>query len=122
MRTGSKFPPTAEPGSCGATSVAPQVPRRNVVAASMGIVISLDERRGVREHAAAAPAHRPRVCFHFDATSPWTYLAAERVERRLSALRWVPVAPAARHAASRAAVEHRARELAMPLVWPARGP
>jgi 2-hydroxychromene-2-carboxylate isomerase len=56
------------------------------------------------------------VRFCFDLASPWTYLAAERVERIFGGLIWHPVAGAME--IDRRAVETRARELRMPLVWP----
>ena len=33
---------------------------------------------------------RPRVSFYFDLASPWTYLAAERVDQRFADVRWQP--------------------------------
>ena len=88
----------------------------------MGELISLAERRAARAEANAPPV-RPRVSFFFDLASPWTYLAAERVDRRFADVRWQPAIgealPGAREAAAqRAAVEERAEELQMPLVWP----
>ena len=66
---------------------------------------------------------RPRVSFYFDLLSPWTYLAAERVERHFAGVRWRPVVPDAlapeeSDDAARRAVEQRAADLRMPLVWP----
>jgi 2-hydroxychromene-2-carboxylate isomerase len=88
----------------------------------MGELISLAERRAAR---AEAPAHpdRPRVSFFFDLASPWTYLAAERVDRRFAEVRWQPAIgealPGSRDLASqRRAAEQRADELQLPLVWP----
>ena len=88
----------------------------------MGELISLAERRTARAEAHAPPA-RPRVSFFFDLASPWTYLAAERVDRRFADVRWQPAIgealPGERDAtAQRAAAEERADELQMPLVWP----
>jgi 2-hydroxychromene-2-carboxylate isomerase len=75
--------------------------------------------------AVAAP---PAFCF--DLTDPFSYLAAERVERMVGEADWVAVdatalAPrprgrALRHLRERA--EARAAELRLPLVWPDRGP
>ena len=70
---------------------------------------------------------RPRVSFYFDLISPWTYLAAERVERHFAGVRWRPVvpdvlAPEETDDAARRAVEERAAELRMPLVWPEAWP
>jgi 2-hydroxychromene-2-carboxylate isomerase len=90
----------------------------------MGELISLSERRAAR--AEAHPA-RPRVSFFFDLASPWTYLAAERVDRRFADVRWQPAIgealPGARELASqRRAAEQRADELQLPLVWPEAQP
>ena len=92
----------------------------------MGELISLAERRAARAEAHAPPA-RPRVGFFFDLASPWTYLAAERVDRRFADVRWQPVVgealPVARDlAAQRRAAEERADELQLPLVWPEAQP
>lgn len=88
----------------------------------MGELISLAERRAARAEAHAPPA-RPRVSFFFDLVSPWTYLAAERVDRRFAEVRWQPAIgdalPGERdRSAQRGAVEERAAALQMPLVWP----
>jgi 2-hydroxychromene-2-carboxylate isomerase len=92
----------------------------------MGELISLAERRAARAEAHAPPA-RPRVGFFFDLASPWTYLAAERVDRRFADVRWQPAIgealPSARELASqRRAAEQRADELQLPLVWPEAQP
>jgi 2-hydroxychromene-2-carboxylate isomerase len=92
----------------------------------MGELISLAERRAARAEAHAPPA-RPRVSFFFDLASPWTYLAAERVDRRFADVRWQPAIgealPGARELASqRRAAEQRADELQLPLVWPEAPP
>jgi 2-hydroxychromene-2-carboxylate isomerase len=67
------------------------------------------------------------VAFYFDVGCPFSYLAAERVERLLGEVEWVPaptvgldddevvLAPEAR-----ARAERRAAELRLPLVWPDR--
>jgi 2-hydroxychromene-2-carboxylate isomerase len=67
------------------------------------------------------------VSFHFDLLSPWTYLAAERVERQFAGMRWRPVVPDVLASEetdedARRAVELRAAELRMPLVWPETWP
>jgi 2-hydroxychromene-2-carboxylate isomerase len=77
------------------------------------------------------------VTFAFDLASPWTYLAAERVDRLFVGVNWRPAyadilpgplavadasGPAGRDAAERAAAERRAGELRLPLVWPDRAP
>jgi 2-hydroxychromene-2-carboxylate isomerase len=101
----------------------------------MGIVISLADRRPERRGSAGGA--RPRVTFAFDLASPWTYLAAERVDRLFVGVNWRPAyadvlpdplavadasGPAGRDAAERAAAERRAGELHLPLVWPDRTP
>src|SRR6185437_12412436 len=92
----------------------------------MGELISLAERRAARAEAHAPPI-RPRVGFFFDLASPWTYLAAERVDRRFADVRWQPAVgealPGARDLATqRGAAEERADELQLPLVWPEAQP
>lgn len=67
------------------------------------------------------------MSFYFDLLSPWTYLAAERVERQFAGVRWGPVvpdvlAPEESDEDARRAVELRAAELRMPLVWPETWP
>jgi 2-hydroxychromene-2-carboxylate isomerase len=100
----------------------------------MGEVILLAERCGrragtrVRRHSELA-----RTEFLFDLACPFTYLAAERVDRAFEAVVWTPVSGAALTrqsgvsdpvAARRLyrAVEARAAQLRMPLVWPERFP
>ena len=58
----------------------------------MGELISLAARRAARAGTGTPPV-RPRVSFYFDLLSPWTYLAAERVERQFVGVRWRPVVP-----------------------------
>jgi 2-hydroxychromene-2-carboxylate isomerase len=95
----------------------------------MGEVIRLAERRQARR---AKPRQRPaslRGEFLFDLASPFTYLAAERVERAFDDVTWTPASSTALRrtslaadevalAAVRAAAEERAEELRLPLVWP----
>jgi 2-hydroxychromene-2-carboxylate isomerase len=99
----------------------------------MGELIDLTARR--RERAArtggrhrprtSAAAHR-RATFWFDLSCPFTYLAAERVERHFPGIAWRPVDADALFASSawreptalRVAAETRAALLRMPLVWP----
>jgi 2-hydroxychromene-2-carboxylate isomerase len=88
----------------------------------LGELISLDQRRAARA-AAAAPRARPRASFFFDLASPWTYLAAERVDRLFAEVRWHPALadaiPAGRgDEAERDAAGERAAQLRMPFVWP----
>jgi 2-hydroxychromene-2-carboxylate isomerase len=97
----------------------------------LGELISLAQRR---TSGTGGPT-RPRSAvarFYFDLVSPWTYLAAERVDRAFAGVRWRPAMADAlaggrrirslpedvvRHAA-----QHRAAQLGMPLVWPERWP
>jgi 2-hydroxychromene-2-carboxylate isomerase len=88
----------------------------------LGELISLAARRAARAGTGTPPV-RPRVSFYFDLLSPWTYLAAERVERQFVGVRWRPVVPDAlapeeSDEDARLAVELRAEQLRMPLVWP----
>jgi 2-hydroxychromene-2-carboxylate isomerase len=88
----------------------------------LGELISLAARRAARAGTGTVPV-RPRVSFYFDLVSPWTYLAAERVERQFAGVRWCPVVPDVlaeeeTDELARRAVEERAAELRMPLVWP----
>jgi 2-hydroxychromene-2-carboxylate isomerase len=71
-----------------------------------------------------------RAAFFFDPTCPFSYLAAERIERVLGEVEWVPTAALALGwgaggeavAAVRAEAERRAAALRLPLVWPERFP
>jgi len=101
----------------------------------MGEVIRLDERRG-RRNASGRVGPRAdllRTEFLFDLACPFTYLAAERVERAFESIVWTPVSAAAVTRSSPAsdpaterrlmrAAETRAAQLRMPLVWPERFP
>jgi 2-hydroxychromene-2-carboxylate isomerase len=92
----------------------------------LGELISLAARRAARAGTGTPPV-RPRVSFYFDLLSPWTYLAAERVERQFVGVRWRPVvpdvlAPEESDEDARLAVELRAEQLRMPLVWPETWP
>ena len=84
----------------------------------MGEVIVLTDQLADR----ARPSARARPAFFFDLACPFSYLAAERVERLLGEVEWVPVAgplhAEADGAALRAAAGARASELRLPLVWP----
>jgi 2-hydroxychromene-2-carboxylate isomerase len=67
------------------------------------------------------------VSFYFDLASPWTYLAAERVDRLFAEVHWRPamadVLPGDRGAEEeREAADERAALLRMPLVWPEAWP
>jgi 2-hydroxychromene-2-carboxylate isomerase len=89
----------------------------------MGELIALAERRADRSRrsAGAAPG------FFYDLACPFSYLAAERVERLLGEVEWVPVtsftpSSGGEVAELRARAERRAAELRLPLVWPDRFP
>lgn len=73
------------------------------------------------------------MTFCFDPGCPFSYLVAERIERRFTAVEWVPVAASAlsRHEPwlnpgtarpLRARAERRAAELRLPLIWPEHFP
>jgi 2-hydroxychromene-2-carboxylate isomerase len=88
----------------------------------MGDLIVLGDR--LEEHSALR-LDGGRPAFYFDLGCPLSYLAAERVERLLGEVEWVPVrsrsvgcpAPAKQEVA-----EERARALRLPIVWPERYP
>jgi 2-hydroxychromene-2-carboxylate isomerase len=87
----------------------------------MGNVISLARERAVR--AASGHQPRPRATFYFDLTSPFTYLAAERVDRHFGDVDWRPVLCDALPAGTDVELaQTRAEILHMPLVWPERYP
>ena len=100
----------------------------------MGEVIMLAERReALRAGRAGQRRERSRAEFFFDLSCPFTYLAAERVERAFDDVVWTPAsADALRRScladddvaatAVRRAAEERAATLRMPLVWPERFP
>ena len=92
----------------------------------MGDLIYLDQHRAVRSR----PASDSRPVFYFDLGCPFSYLAAERVERTLASVDWVPVpADQLRAPMTESEVEDlrrraggRAAALRLPLVWPDRFP
>src|SRR3954468_9846060 len=101
----------------------------------MGEVIQLEERRRRRRHDGRRRTRGEllRTEFLFDLACPFTYLAAERVDRAFESVIWTPVSGAAVTRQSAAgdpvaerrlcrAVEARAAQLRMPLVWPERFP
>ena len=105
----------------------------------MGEVIQLDERRrrrAERSPAEAAPSSAAResagVQFFFDLACPFTYLAAERVDRAFPVVSWTPASGLALRCgalpgpdeleAAREAAEARAHALRLPLEWPERWP
>ena len=91
----------------------------------MGVVVSLDEHRAARAPRGARTRGRACVELFFDLGDPFSYLAAERVERAFDAVTWTPVTGPTldgRMRGVRALAEERARQLRMPLVWPERFP
>lgn len=87
----------------------------------MGDLIFLSERRPGRSRVAPSTAD----ALFFDLSCPLSYLAAERIERVLGEVEWVPVSTAAVLGDRKADVdalqrraESRARALRLPLVWP----
>lgn len=88
----------------------------------MGTLIDLQERLADRSR----PTRSARPAFFFDLGCPYSYLAAERVERLLGDVEWIPAAGSqlrSGHAlpASAADCEHAeqmAALLRLPLVWP----
>jgi 2-hydroxychromene-2-carboxylate isomerase len=89
----------------------------------MGQVISLLDRR--RERDAGPPTGREaKVTFCFDLASPFTYLAAERIERDFGDVRWRPAFEDVLQTPppDPETVEARARALGLPLVWPDAAP
>jgi 2-hydroxychromene-2-carboxylate isomerase len=89
----------------------------------MGELIALAERRADRSRR----RNGAELAFYYDLSCPFSYLAAERVERLLGDVEWVPVAGGAMGsgrspAEVRIRAERRAAELRLPLVWPDRFP
>jgi 2-hydroxychromene-2-carboxylate isomerase len=105
----------------------------------MGQVIYLNERRSERSrsHVVTPPL------FFFDVSCPLSYLTAERIERKLGEVEWVPVDGASLRAGTagpqvvsdagalhvdadvhglRTRADSCARALRLPLVWPDRFP
>ena len=98
----------------------------------MGEVIRLEDRRA-RRRPDAVIGNAVRAEFVFDLGSPFTYLAAERVDRSFDAVTWTPAC--ARTLRCRALpadddevapimelAEERAAALRLPLEWPERWP
>jgi 2-hydroxychromene-2-carboxylate isomerase len=105
----------------------------------MGQVIYLEERRSERSRTAVVSP----PLFFFDVSCPLSYLTAERIERKLGEVEWVPVDGASLRASAgpegsagpggsadtdaempglRARADSCARALRLPLVWPDRFP
>jgi 2-hydroxychromene-2-carboxylate isomerase len=93
----------------------------------MAEVIQLTQRRpGLSgRQALAHAADMARMTLYFDLASPYTYLVAERIERRIGNATWRPAVlrqPFPRGEELMAMAEGRAHVLRMPLVWPERFP
>ncbi len=99
----------------------------------MGVLIDLEERRRARRRAPVSAPGPARATLFFDLGDPFSYLAAERVDRAFDTVNWLPVFAAALHrrtlaldaaalGALRTHAERRAADLRMPLVWPERFP
>jgi 2-hydroxychromene-2-carboxylate isomerase len=99
----------------------------------MGDVIRLADRRAARRFEVGHRSAPSRVEFYFDLCCPFSYLAAERVERIFDDVVWTPASTSALRCgmpesdqdavcATRASAERRAAELRLPLVWPERHP
>lgn len=90
----------------------------------MAEVIQLTRRRPGRA-APEAPGVGPTTLY-FDLASPYTYLVAERVERRVGEAIWrpatLPMGAGAPVEGVAAEAQRRAHALRMPLVWPERFP
>jgi 2-hydroxychromene-2-carboxylate isomerase len=99
----------------------------------MGDVIRLADRRAARRGRVGHRNAPARVEFLFDLCCPFSYLAAERVERVFDDVVWTPASTTALSCGTpdpgdpsldgtRALAERRAAELRLPLVWPERYP
>jgi 2-hydroxychromene-2-carboxylate isomerase len=93
----------------------------------MAEVIQLTQRRPDLSGRQVLPhaSDMTRTALYFDLASPYTYLVAERVERRVSDVAWRPAVlrqPLPHGDEVVTAAQWRARALRMPLVWPERFP
>lgn len=96
----------------------------------MGEVIEISGYRARRRRDASRRA--APVCFYFDLSCPFSYMAAERVEAAFSQVRWRPASASllaplvevseTQRDLARAAATRRAAALRLPLVWPERWP
>jgi 2-hydroxychromene-2-carboxylate isomerase len=92
----------------------------------MGDLIVIDDWLADRSR----PSRDPRPAFFFDLACPFSYLAAERVERALGDVQWIPTSGTALREGQtpraldelRTEAEWRALDLRLPLVWPERFP
>src|SRR3954467_8145108 len=98
----------------------------------MGEVIRLEDRRA-RRRPETAMGDAVRAEFLFDLASPFTYLAAERVDRAFDEVTWVPACARTLRCAAMPAdfgdvqalinlAEERAAALRLPIEWPERWP
>ncbi len=92
-----------------------------------------ERREALRASRAGRGRQRSRAEFFFDLSCPFTYLAAERVERAFDDVVWTPASSATLRRSCladddvaaggvRRVAEERAAALRMPLVWPERFP
>ena len=99
----------------------------------MGEVIRLEDRRARRRPDVGGSNTAVRAEFFFDLASPFTYLAAERVDRAFDSVTWTPACsiklrcrdlPSGEAEAGEVAAraEARAAALRLPLEWPERWP
>ncbi len=99
----------------------------------MGELIRLAERRAARRTREDRMIGASSVEFLFDLSCPYSYLAAERVERAFHDIVWTPASGTALRGGAadadpeqlelaRRAAEIRAAELRLPLSWPERWP
>jgi 2-hydroxychromene-2-carboxylate isomerase len=95
----------------------------------MGELIRLAERRQARRIRPRQRVGPTRAEFFFDLACPFTYLAAERVDRAFDHVVWTPASETILRGGAleadpgqlelvRAAAEERARMLRLPLEWP----
>jgi predicted DsbA family dithiol-disulfide isomerase len=90
----------------------------------MGELIELKDQLADRSR----PRGNSRGTFFYDISCPFSYLTAERIERQLGEVDWVPAPAGAlddgawwlRFEAIRALAERRASAARLPLVWPER--
>src|SRR3954462_15915274 len=98
----------------------------------MGEVIRLEDRRA-RRRPETNLGDAVRAEFLFDLASPYTYLAAERVDRAFDEMTWTPACARTLRCAVQPADfgdvqdivnlgEQRAAALRLPLEWPERWP
>lgn len=88
----------------------------------MGKVVNLEAHRAARR-----PRVHGRPEFAFDLADPFSYFAAERVQRAFATVDWVPASAHAVRGPTdperlRAEAEARAGRLRLPLSWPVRFP